>query len=74
MNGWVPNACFDSAMHEFHTKDKNFDFYKDLNGTMIVTQEQILHGDPASYPSWLFVSEREHNEHCAYMMNRTVSV
>ncbi|RDW84026.1 Zn(II)2Cys6 transcription factor domain-containing protein [Aspergillus mulundensis] len=63
MNGWVPNPCFDEAMHEFHTKDKNFDFFADLHGDIVVTQEQIMYGDPATWPSWLWVSEREHNEH-----------
>ncbi|KAI9376019.1 hypothetical protein BJX61DRAFT_539185 [Aspergillus egyptiacus] len=71
-NGWVPNPCFDAQMHRDYVDGRDYEFYRDPEGTERVAQEEILRGNISAYAFGLWVSFREHVEHCWYLVNSTV--
>ncbi|KAL5043582.1 hypothetical protein BDW71DRAFT_210098 [Aspergillus fruticulosus] len=70
-NGYVPNPCFDSALHSQYVDGKDYSFYLHYNGTGRVSQEAIMQGNLSAYPDGFWVSFREHREHCWYLLNAT---
>ncbi|KAH3914932.1 hypothetical protein HBI56_017740 [Parastagonospora nodorum] len=70
INGYIPDPCFDSEMHQDFTTNVELGFWADEAATQPISTAELLEGDMIKHKTaWL--SNYAHWQHCMYLINGT---